>query len=132
MYVAFLLLFLLSVFDCHTPGFLNHDDPRIPNVDDVLDSLNDNDLVPEKKITVGDLKMVILALQKESTSRLLTLKSDFELSLRFQQNRIRYLEKKVAYQEKLINFLENYELLEVDKHSQETINSHMYTMLATT
>lgn len=29
------------------------------------------------------------------------------MSLRSQQNRIRYLEKKVAYQEKIINFLEN-------------------------
>lgn len=35
------------------------------------------------------------------------MKSDLELSLRSQQNRIRYLEKKVAYQGKLINFLEN-------------------------
>lgn len=50
---------------------------------------------------------MILALKKDYTSRLITLKSDFELSFRSQQNRIRYLEKKVVYQEKLIDFLEN-------------------------
>lgn len=107
MYVILLRLFLLSVYVCHTSGLLNHDDSGTPSLDDVLDSLNDNDLVPERKITIGDLKTVILALQKDYTSRLTTLKSDFELYLRSQQNRIRYLEKKVAYQEKLINFLEN-------------------------
>lgn len=107
MYVVLLRLFLLSVFVYHTSGLLNYDDPVTLSLDDVLDSLNDNDLVPEKKITIGDLKMVILALQKDYTSRMNTLKSDLELSLRSQQNRIRYLEKKVAYQGKLINFLEN-------------------------
>eukprot|EP00105_Crassostrea_gigas_P014557 XP_011431249.1 PREDICTED: heavy metal-binding protein HIP [Crassostrea gigas] len=107
MYVVLLRLFLLSVFVCHTSGLLNYDHPGPPSLDDVLDSLNDNDLVPEKKITIGDLKTVILALQKDYTSRLITMKSDFELSFRSQLNRIRYLEKKVAYQEKLINFLEN-------------------------
>eukprot|EP00105_Crassostrea_gigas_P014555 XP_011431247.1 PREDICTED: uncharacterized protein LOC105330966 [Crassostrea gigas] len=106
MYVILLRLFLLSVYVCHTSGLLNHDDSGTPSLDDVLDSLNDNDLVPERKITIGDLKTVILALQKDYTSRLNTLKSDFELSLRSQQNRIRYLEKKVAYQGKLIEFLE--------------------------
>lgn len=107
MYVVLLRLSLFSVFVCHTVGLLNNDDPETPRLNDVLDSLNDNDLVPEKKITIGDLKTVILALQNDYTSRLNTLKSDFELSLRSQQNRIRYLEKKIAYQEKLINFFEN-------------------------
>lgn len=107
MYVVLLRLFLLSVFVYHTSGLTNQDDPETPCLDDVLDGLNDNDLVPEKTITIGDLKTVILALQKDYTSRLNTLKSDFELSLRSQQNRIRYLEKKVAYQDKLINILIN-------------------------
>eukprot|EP00105_Crassostrea_gigas_P014556 XP_011431248.1 PREDICTED: heavy metal-binding protein HIP [Crassostrea gigas] len=109
MYVVLLRLFLLSIFVYHASGLLNYYHPGTPSLDDVLDSLNDDDLVPEKKITIGDLKMVILALQSDYTSRLNTLKSDLELSLRSQQNRIRYLEKKVAYQGKLINFLENRE-----------------------
>lgn len=93
----FLRLFRLSVLVCHSSGLLNHDDPGTLSLDDVLDSLNENDQVPELTITIGDLKMVILALQK-----------DFERSFRSQQNRIRY---KVAYQENLINVLENDESL---------------------
>lgn len=107
MSVLLLRLFLLSVFVDHASGLLNDGDPKTTSLDDALDSLNESDLVPEKKITTGDLKTVILALQKDFTSRLNTLKSDFEFSYRSQQNRIQYLEKKVAYQEKIINFLEN-------------------------
>lgn len=57
------------------------------------------------------MKLVILALQKDNTSRLLTLKSGFDRSFRSQQNRIRYLERKVAYQENLKNVPENDESL---------------------
>lgn len=88
-------------------ALLHHGDPGTSNLDALLVSLNERDTVPEPKITTRDLKTVILALQKDCTSRLNTLKSDFELSFRSQQNRIRHLEKKVAYQEKLINFLVN-------------------------
>lgn len=107
MSVLLLRLFLLSVFVDHASGLLNDGDPKTTSLDDVLDSLNESDLVPEKKITTGDLKTVILALQKDCTSRLNTLKSDFDLSFRSQQNCIRYIEKRVAYQEKLMNILEN-------------------------
>lgn len=65
------------------------------------------------------MKLVILALQKDNTSRLLTLKSGFERSFRSQQNRIRYLEKKVAYQENLINVLENDESLSGRQRQQK-------------
>lgn len=104
----FLRLFRLSVLVCHSSGLLNHDDPGTLSLDDVLDSLNENDQVPELTITIGDLKMVILALQK-----------DFERSFRSQQNRIRYLEKKVAYQENLINVLENDESLSGRQRQQK-------------
>lgn len=121
MYVVLLRLFLLSVFVCHTSGLLNHDETGTPSVNAVLDSLNERDLVPERKITTDDLKTVILALQKDYTSRLNTLKSEFELSLRSQHNRVRYLEKKVAYHEKLITILDNREPIFLKKqpeHSQ--------------
>lgn len=88
------VLFLLSFFVYHASGLLNYGDPVTLSLDDVFDSLNDNDLVSEKKITIGDLKTVIMALQKDYTSSFTTLKNDVELSLRSQQNRIRYLEKK--------------------------------------
>lgn len=53
------------------------------------------------------------------TSRLLNLKSGFERSFRSQQNRIRYLEKKVAYQENLKNVLENDESLSGRQRQQK-------------
>lgn len=111
MYVVLFRLFLLSVIVCHSSGSLNHGGPGTLSLHDVFESLNDNDQVPELTITIGDLKMVILALQKDYTSRLLTLKSGFDRSFRSQQNRIRYLERKVAYQENLKNVLENDESL---------------------
>lgn len=69
------------------------------------------------------MKLVILALQKDNTSRLLTLKSGFERSFRSQLNRIRYLEKKVAYQENLKNVLENDESLSGRQRQQKNKNS---------
>lgn len=125
MYGNLLKLFLLSVVICYSSGLLHHDDKGTPNLDDLLDSLNERETNKEQEITISDLKKVILALQKDYTSRLNTLKSDLELSLRSQQNRIRYLEIKVTYQEKVINFLVNGESInnfqtqpENDKHQQ--------------
>lgn len=116
MYVVVFRLFLLSVIVCHSSGLLIHGDPGTRSLHDVLKSLNDNDQVPELIITICDLKMVILALQKDYTSRLLTLKSGFELSFRSQQNRIWYLERKVAYQE---NVQENDESLSGRQRQQK-------------
>lgn len=123
MYVVLFRLVRLSVLVCHSSGLLNHDDPGTLSLDDVSDSLNDNDQVPELTITIGDLKMIILALQKDYISRLLTLKSGFERSFRSKQNRIRYLEKKVAYQENLKNVLENDESLSGRQRQQKNKNS---------
>lgn len=107
MYGNLLQLFLLSVVICYSSGLLHHADKGTPNLDDLLDSLNERETIQEQEITISDLKKVILALQKDYTLRLNSLKSDLELSLRSQQNRIRYLEIKVTYQEKVINFLVN-------------------------
>lgn len=85
------------------------------------------DLVPGRKITTEDLKTIILALQKDYTPRLNTLKSDFELSLRSHQNRIRYLEKKVAYQEKLITIPDNGEPISSQKQPGNSSLPHTNT-----
>lgn len=127
MYVGLLQLFLLSVFIGYSLGLLHHGDPGTPNLEALLDSLNGRDTVPEQKISTGDLKMVILALQKDYTSRLNTLKSDFELSLRSQQNRIWNLEKKVAYQEKRITVLESGESTSRHRPSGKSQQSQEYT-----
>lgn len=84
MYVGILQLLLLSNFMGYSLALLHHGDPGTPNLDALLASLNERDTVPEPKITTRDLKTVILALQKDCTSRLNTLKSDFELSLKSQ------------------------------------------------
>lgn len=51
------------------------------------------------------------------------MKSGFERSFRSQLNRIRYLEKKVAYQENLKNVLENDESLSGRQRQQKNKNS---------
>lgn len=94
MYVGLLQLFLFSVFLCHSSGLLHHSDQGTPNLDAVLDNLNEKNNVHEHRITTNDLKSVILALQKDYTSTLNTLRSDFEISLTSQQNGIWHLEKK--------------------------------------
>lgn len=123
MYGNLLQLFLLSVVICYSSGLLHHADKGTPNLDDLLDSLNERETIQEQEITISDLKKVILALQKDYTFRLNTLKSDLELSLRSQQNRIRYLEIKVTYQEKVINFLVNGESIK-NFQSQPENNKH--------
>lgn len=94
MYVGLWQLFPFSVILWHSLGLLHYSDPGTPNLDAVLDNLNAKNNVHEHRITTNDLKSVILALQKDYTSTLNTLRSDFELSLISQQNRIWHLEKK--------------------------------------
>lgn len=127
MHVVLLRLFLLSVFVCHTSGLLNHDETGTSSEDAVFGILNERDLVPGRKITTEDLKTIILALPKDYTPRLNTLKSDFELSLRSHQNRIRYLEKKVAYQEKLITIPDNGEPISPQKQPGNSSLPHTFT-----
>lgn len=123
MYGNLLQLFPLSVVICYSSGLLHHADKGTPNLDDLLDSLNERETIQEQEITISDLKKVILALQKDYTFRLNTLKSDLELSLRSQQNRIRYLEIKVTYQEKVINVLVNGESIK-NVQTQPENNKH--------
>lgn len=127
MYVGLLQLFLFSMFLCHSSGLLHHSDPGTPNLDAVLDNLNEKNNVHEHRITTNDLKSVILALQKDYTSTLNTLRSDFELSLRSQQNRIWHLEKKVTHQEKLITVLKSGESTSRQRPSEKSKQSQEYT-----
>lgn len=67
MYVDFLHLFLVSVYGCFSSGLLHHDDTGKPNVNAVLDGLNDRYPVPKQMSR--KLQPVTLALQKDNTSR---------------------------------------------------------------
>lgn len=79
MYVDFVHRFLFSVYGCFSSGLLHHYDTGKPSINAVLDGLNDRDPVFEQKITTGDLQTLILAFQKEYTSRVNKNKIVFDL-----------------------------------------------------
>lgn len=121
------------MFLCNSSGLLHHSDQGTPNLDALFRRFECENNVPGHRITTDDLKSMILALQKDYTSTLKTLRSDFEVSLRSQQNRILYLEKKVAHHEKLRTILksgaENLQVVRDNQKKKSTVTRIHYKRL---
>ncbi|XP_061176927.1 uncharacterized protein LOC133185631 [Saccostrea echinata] len=102
-----ILQFCLLPFLICLGSKLNQRDPNIFQEDPVLDVLNPTEIPDGQTITTQQLRTILTAFQKDNVARITKLQNDFKVTVKYQENRINSLEKKIAEQERIISILQH-------------------------